>query len=540
LPQVLWRGRSKEYLLFEVICICFAFFFGLLVRRAGLPPLVGFLAAGFAINAFGPQLGLPPESGEVLDHISHLGVLLLLFTVGLKLRLGQIVQPQVLGSALAHVVIWSLGLGVVLALATGLDARTALVLAVALAFSSTVFSAKSIEAKRDIGTFYGRTTIGILVVQDLVALAVLAAAGGTVPSLWAIPALAALPFLRPVFFRLLDMSGRDELLVLAGMLLALVVGGAGFAALGISAEIGALAMGLMLSTHPRAKELSNALWGLKEVFLVGFFLQIGMSGIPGPEDMALAAVFLALLPLKGALFFFLLLLFRLRSRTAFLTALSLSVYSEFGLIVIAGLMPEWLVPMAVAVSLSLIIAAPFDFYAQRFYERFEPFLRRFEPARIHRDELPTDLGSARILILGMGRTGTAAYDHLVPVETRIVGLDADIYRLASLRESGRNVLFADVEDAGFWRDLRMGSLAAVILAMDSIEAKEQAAKALRRKGFAGPIVSHALYEDYLPRLRAAGATHTYLTMTQAGVGLAEQAAQAIDLDTSPPDKIPTS
>ena len=523
--------------MFEVICISFAFFFGLVVRRAGLPPLVGFLAAGFAISAIGQRVGLPPGSGEVLGHISHLGVLLLLFTVGLKLRLGQILQPQVLGSALAHVVIWSLGLVAALVLAAGLDARTALLLGVALAFSSTVFSAKTIEAKRDIGTFYGRTTIGILVVQDLIALAVLAAAGGNVPSLWAIPALIILPFLRPVFFRLLDLSGHDELLVLAGMLLALVVGGAGFAALGLGPEIGALAMGLILSTHARAKELSNALWGLKEVFLVGFFLQIGMTGLPGPQDLALAAIFLALLPLKGVLFFFLLLLFRLRSRTAFLAAVSLTVYSEFGLIVIAGLMPEWLVPMAVAVSLSLVIAAPFDRAAQRLYERYEPFLRRFDPERIHRDELPTDLGNARILILGMGRTGTAAYDHLIPVETRIVGLDADTYRLASLRDSGRNVLFADVEDAGFWRDLRMGSLAAVILAMDSVEAKEQAALALRRKGFAGPIVSHALYEDYLPRLKAAGATHTYLTMTQAGVGLAEQAARAIDLDTSPPVKV---
>lgn len=153
--------------MFEVICISFAFFFGLVVRRAALPPLVGFLAAGFAISALGQRVGLPPGSGEVLGHISHLGVLLLLFTVGLKLRLGQILQPQVLGSALAHVVIWSLGLVAALVLAAGLDARTALLLGVALAFSSTVFSAKTIEAKRDTGTFYGRTTIGILVVQDL-------------------------------------------------------------------------------------------------------------------------------------------------------------------------------------------------------------------------------------------------------------------------------------------------------------------------------------------------------------------------------------
>ena len=65
--------------------------------------------------------------------------------------------------------------------------------------------------------------------------------------------------------------------------------------------------------------------------------------------------------------------------------------------------------------------------------------------------------------------------------------------------------------------------------MDNIDAKEMAAKALRRKGFRGPIVSHALYESHLERLQAAGATDTYLTMNQAGIGLADQAARAIGL-----------
>ena len=71
--------------MFEVITISFAFFFGLAVRQIGLPPLVGFLAAGFAIKAFAGGLGFPEYSGKILDHVAHLGVLLLLFTVGLLL-----------------------------------------------------------------------------------------------------------------------------------------------------------------------------------------------------------------------------------------------------------------------------------------------------------------------------------------------------------------------------------------------------------------------------------------------------------------------
>jgi len=516
--------------MFEVICISFAFFFGLAVRQVGLPPLVGFLAAGFAINAIGPSLGLPEETGEILKYVAHLGVLLLLFAVGLKLRLEQVIQPQVLGGSLIHFAITATVFTLGLAMFLQLDWNTALLLAIALSFSSTVFSAKILEAKRDLGSFYGRTAIGILIVQDIVALVVLGIWGGQAPTIWAL-AVFAVPLLRPVLHWLLDFSGHDELLVLMGMLLALVVGGMGFESVGLSSEIGALVMGLLLSTHRRAKELSDALWALKEVFLVGFFLQIGMSGLPDLGDLAFAVVFALILPLKGLLFFFLLILFRMRARTSFMAAASLTAYSEFGLIVAAGVLPEWLVPLAVAVSLSFVVSAPLNRLSQQLFERHEARFQRFEASRVHVDELPTDLGNARVLILGMGRTGTAAYDHLSPSCDRIVAIDADTYKTQAHRSAGRNALFADVEDASFWRGLDVSKLEVVILAMDSVEAKECSARALRRNGFEGPIVSHALFEEHIDRLKSAGATHTYLTMNQAGMGLADHAARAINLDS---------
>ncbi|MFN4192286.1 MAG: cation:proton antiporter [Tabrizicola sp.] len=519
--------------MFEVVCLSFAFFAGLAVRQIGLPPLVGFLLAGFAINALGKPLGLPDYASPVLDHVSHLGVLLLLFGVGLKLRLAQLAQPQVLAGALVHSLLFTALFGIGLGLLLGLDGRTALLLGMVLSFSSTVFSAKVLETKRDIRAFYGRTAIGILIVQDIIALVVLALFGGQTPSPWALVLVGALPLVRPVLHRLLDASGHDELLVLAGMLLSLVIGGAGFDAVGLGSEVGALVMGLLLSTHPRAKELSDALWSLKELFLVGFFLQIGMSGLPGASDFIIALAFLLVLPLKGALFFGLLVMSRLRARTAFLAAVNLTAYSEFSLIVAKGIMPDWLVPLALAVSLSFIAAAQIDRLAPRLYERAEPWLKRLEARRVHRDELPTDLGAARVMVLGMGRTGTAAYDRLEDAYRPIVGIDADTYRVAGHVEAGRNVLFADVEDAGFWRGLRMSGVVCVILAMDNLSAKESAARALRLKGFSGPIVSHALYEDHIPRLREAGATHIYQTMSQAGIGLADQAVRAIETDLVP-------
>jgi Trk K+ transport system NAD-binding subunit len=149
---------------------------------------------------------------------------------------------------------------------------------------------------------------------------------------------------------------------------------------------------------------------------------------------------------------------------------------------------------------------------------------------VHRDELSTDLGDARVLILGMERTGTAAYDHRRLSCDRLVAIDSDSYKIEAHRKAVRNALFADVEDAGFWRNLNVTGIEAVILAMDSVEAKECAARALRRNGFEGPIVSHALFEEHIERLKSAGATHTYLTMNQAGIGLADDTARAIKLN----------
>lgn len=517
--------------MFEVICISFAFIFGLVVRRFGLPPLVGFLAAGFAVNAFGPPLGLPENTDYVLKHVAHLGVLLLLFTVGLKLQLSQMTQPQVAGGALGHFAITTTVFTLGLYWLAELDWMTALLVAIALSFSSTVFSAKTLESKRDIGAFYGRTAIGILIVQDIIAMVVLAIWGGKSPTIWALWVIA-IPLARPVLHRLLDLVGDDELLVLLGMLLALVIGGMGFEAVGLSSEIGALVMGLMLSTHKHAKKLSNALWSLKEVFLVGFFLQIGMNGLPQLSDLVFAAVMVAILPLKGVLFFFLLIAFKLRARSAFMAAASLTAYSEFGLIVAAGVLPEWLVPLALAVALSLMISAPLNRAAQQVFEHFEARLEKFQLAATHRDELPTDLGDARFFILGMGRTGTAAYDCLAEMGKPVIAVDSDTYKIAAHQNAGRKALFADVEDAGFWRNLNLSEIEAVILAMDHIEAKEYAACSLREAGYTGPIISHVLSEDHLQRLREAGATHTYLTMQNAGRSLANQAIDTPEAATA--------
>ncbi len=508
----------------EAVWITFAFGLGLMVKAAGLPPLVGYLAAGFMLSGLAAVTSLEVGSTAVLEHIAHLGVLLLLFSVGLKLKLRSVLSPEVIGGSLLHFLITCAVFTPGLHLLMGLDWQTSLLLAIALSFSSTVLAAKVLEAKRELRAFHGRVAIGILIMQDLIALVVMSLASGKNPSEWAL-VVFGLPLLRPALFRLLDASGHDELLVLLGLVLALVLGGAGFEAVGLSSELGALVFGAMLADHPRAQELTKSLWSVKEMFLVGFFLQIGMGGLPNGDALMFALIATLILPLKGVLFFFLLLAFRLRARSSFLSTLSLTNYSEFGLIVASVALPQWLVPLALTVALSFIISAPINRFTHVLFERFAHRLTPFESRRRHPDEQPISLGDTRILIMGMGRTGTAAYDQLAADEPRIMGLDSDPAKTHQLQKAGRHVVFGDAEDTSFWQGLHMPAVESVILTMGDIEGKLIAAKNLRKNGFQGFIAAHTLYEDEAARIREAGADEAYLTMSETGVALASQVLQ---------------
>ncbi|MCK6372072.1 MAG: cation:proton antiporter, partial [Gammaproteobacteria bacterium] len=302
-----------------------AFGLGLLARQIGLPPLVGFLAAGFMLNA----LGFEPVHTAV--ELGEVGVWLLLFTVGLKLRFRSLVRPEVWGTAVLHMVI-SGGVAALLVKAQlGLTWPMAWLLGAAFAFSSTVLAAIVLEPRKELRAFHGRVAIGILILQDLVAVALLGTGAQMSPSPWAM-LLLALPLAKFLLDRLVSITGHGELLPLLGVLLAVAVGGFGFRALGLSPELGSLVLGAMLASHARAGELGSALWGMKEIFLVGFFLSVGLTGTPTLETLIGAGLLMLVLPLKAALFFFLLLAIGLRARSSFLAALSLASYSEFGLI----------------------------------------------------------------------------------------------------------------------------------------------------------------------------------------------------------------
>lgn len=513
----------------DVAWISLAFFLGFLARLVGLPPLVGFLITGFVLHYLGFA------SGEMLQKFSDLGITLLLFTVGLKLNLKVLIRPQVWSVTVLHtsIIIALFGAAIFglslmgIPLFAGLDLRHSLMLAFALSFSSTVFVVKSLEEKGEMNSLHGRIAVGILVVQDLAAVIFLGASTGKLPSLWA-PLLFLLVPLRPLFHYLLQKSGHGELLILYGLVLAL--GGAELFELGgIKDDLGALIMGVLISHHPKSKEMAKSLLGFKDLFLLGFFLSIGMSGQLSLEAMIIGLLFLPFVFVKSAILFALLTRFNLRARTSLLATLNLNNYSEFGLIVAAigvnnGWMDgEWLVVIAIALSLSFVVAAPLGNRDDNIYKMFSGFWRKFQRKERLSDDMVLDTLGATIAIFGMGRVGSGAYDKMRELHgNTVVGIDFDAEIVKKHQAVGRTCLHGDPSDADFWDNIAQNhNIELVMLALPNLKATLDALEQLREISFPGRIAATARFPDEEKILRRSGATAVFNIYTEAGTGFAD-------------------
>ncbi len=512
----------------DVVWISIAFVLGLLSRSVGLPPMVGFLATGFLLNAYGI------DSGETLEKLSDLGITLLLFTVGLKLNLRTLARPQVwavtgLHTSIVVVVfgftIYALSLSGVSFL-SDLDLSRALLIAFALSFSSTVFVVKVLEEKGEMASLHGRIAVGILIMQDIGAVIFLAVSTATWPSIWALLIVLLVP-LRPMLHQLLQRVGHGELLVLYGFLLAL--GGAEiFELVGLKGDLGALVLGVLIANHRKADEMAKTMLGFKDLFLLGFFLSIGLSGQPTLETVVIGALIAPFVFFKSALFFGLLTGFKLRARTSLLASLNLTNFSEFGLIVAAigvangWIDREWLIVIAIAQSLSFAIAAGLNSVSHQLYTRHRATWKRLQRADLLAEDQSLDIGGATIAVIGMGGIGTGTYDKMREIYgDTVVGVDIDPVTANNQRSLGRNVLRGDPSDADFWDRIQAThTLETVMLALPKLTINLAVLEQLRSASFTGRVAATARFPDEVEMLKEAGAHTVFNIYTEAGAGFA--------------------
>lgn len=470
----------------DIIWIGAAFVAGILLSRLNIPPLVGYLLAGIALSF------TSYESGTLLKEISHLGVIFLLFTVGLHIKLKNIIQLEVLGVGFTHLAISTL-LFTPLCLYFGLGLEAALFIGITLGFSSTVLTAKTLESRNELGAYYGRVAIGILIIQDLVAIGLIAYAGGGIPSPYAV-ALLGLPFLRRPLNWLLNEIKNDELLLLLALSLA-IGGDILFQSFNLSGELGALVTGMLFATNAKSDQLEKKIWSIKEAFLVGFFLQTGLGGLPGPSSYWLIASLIVLLPIKGFIFYGLFMAFGLRSRTGYLSSSTLTAYSEFTLIsgavaASAGIIPaEYIVILGLVTAVSYSINVILVTNEDSIWDKISPLFSKLERDTKHPDHQPVSLGAAEYLVIGLGTAGCAAFKRYKEKGKRVVGLDIDPDVIEKRRQEGDRVVYADVQDSDTWEKLETDKIQSILLSMSSnINLKKHIVYLIRKKNkFQGNI-----------------------------------------------------
>jgi Kef-type K+ transport system membrane component KefB len=330
------------------LCILFAWGLGLLAHFTRQPLILAYLIAGFVIGPFG--MGWV-KSQESITVISELGLIFMLFMIGLEIDLKKIVRAgKVILFAAGGQLIGGVLLGMLFFIGIGLSMGSghfdALYLCIACALSSTVIIVKVLYEKRELDTLPGRITLGVLVLQDIFAILFLAIQPsldnlqisvilisiGRVGVLVA-TALVLSRYVLPWLFH--QIARRPELILLGALAWCFLIGEIA-ERLHLSREMGSLVAGVSLSTFPYALDVTAKVTTLRDFFITLFFVALGMTiPIPGASVIGLALMIAAFTVVSRVLTTFVpLYLMKQGLRASLLPAINLAQISEFSLVVI--------------------------------------------------------------------------------------------------------------------------------------------------------------------------------------------------------------
>ncbi len=443
------------------LSIVVASLLGYLARLIRQPLILGYIAAGVLI---GPQGFRLIENQEEVAVLSELGLAFLLFIVGLEIDV-----KKFRSSGTASVVIGTLQvvlcsvLGVGAALWLGFADRDALYIGVALSFSSTMIVVKLLSDRKELDTLPGRVSLGILLVQDVLAIVVLAAqsniddlsVGPLLVSLAMGLGLIAVSFLAsrfvlPVAFR--RVAQNPELMLVLSISWCFVM-----CWLALEAEfsivMGALIAGVSISTFPYSHDVIVKIRSLRDFFVTLFFVSLGMQLIVGSGSLLLAGALLSVFIIlsRFATIFTFAYLLRLGTRVGILSSIFLAQSSEFSLVIATlGLGYGHISAEVVSlVAITLVITSTVSTYlilgghtiaraGVGFFERLGLHSSR------HQAAVGAEALGGETLLLGCHRLGSALVEDLADTDRNLRVLDFNPEVLTKLKERGVPASYVDL------------------------------------------------------------------------------------------------
>lgn len=527
------------------LSILFAWVLGLLAHFTRQPLILAYLVAGFFIGPFG--MGWV-KSQESISVISELGLIFMLFMIGLEIDLKKIVRAgpviliaaggQLLGGCLLGVLFF-MGIG----LSLGGGAFDALYLTVACALSSTVIIVKVLYEKRELDTLPGRITLGVLVLQDIFAILFLAVQPSLanlqvsviVLSIARVGALVATALIlsRYVLPRLFhQIARRPELLLLGALAWCFLIGEIA-EKLHLSREMGSLVAGVSISTFPYALDVTAKVTTLRDFFITLFFVALGMTiPIPNGSVITLALIIAAFTVVSRVVTTFTpLYLMKQGLRASLLPAINLAQISEFSLVVIQTGITAGHIKTETASAASfafVVLAVVSTFVMARSGEITKSLigplkkigLRDLDHAH-HAESHEGGHGETnRIVILGFFRAASALLDQIerqneaLLEQITVIDFNPNVFR--TLGDRGVHVIYGDISNVDTLVHAGIGKAEIIILSVpDSLLVGANNEKLVRHVRALNPtakIVANADLLASVTDLYAAGAD--YVTVTR--------------------------
>lgn len=512
---------------------------GLLARALRQPPIIGFILAGFVL---GPLGATRIENQQLIALFSQIGIVLLLFLVGLELDWSHL---RKLGKAAFNLALLQISLTFALGYSTGLffglTPIAAIVIGLALTFSSTIVVLRLISAKNDVQSLYGQLSVALLLIQDLVAVVVLVlitgnqAAGSVgveVASLgiklfllfataWAVAQL-----ILPSLFK--TVAKTRDLLVLTSLAWCFL-GAIGAHLIGFSYEIGAFVAGLSLASLPYASDVFGQIRPLRDFFIVLFFVLLGLSFNPGGMvDWRLVGILIGIsVVAKPIIILISLAAQRFRIRTSFFAAFSLGQMSEFSVILAMAASNRQLIDGSVLGAIIIATAVSFALSsyvinaAPLLYNWFKPILMRLQlPGNSYHLESIPEL-KEHIIIFGYHRTAFHILRKLRRMKEDVLVVDFNPDIIEALRKRHIPSVFGDASDPELFETIHLKNAKLIISTIPHQEENHMLIRQARAAHKDMAMITTAEDVDDAIALYEAGADYVILPKLVTGEHIAQ-------------------
>ena len=488
----------EPFIQFSLILLI-VLFISTIIRLLKQPLIIGYIVSGIVV---GPLFLNLIKNVQTISVFSEMGIAFLLFIVGLHLSpkvikevgkvalitgLGQIIFTSVIG----FLIIYLLGFNVI----------TAIYIAIALTFSSTIIIMKLLSDKDALEKLYGKISIGFLLVQDLVAIVILIVISSIMNSsnspnnflfMLVLKGVLLMIVLIPVSYyclpRLSDFFAKSQ----EYLFLFAISWGFGisilFAYLGFSIEVGALIAGIMLSMSPYTHEISSKLKPLRDFFIISFFIILGSQMVfQNIGNLIIPIIILSCFILIGNPLIVMILMgvMGYSKKTSFMAGLTVAQISEFSLILIAlgvktGNLNQEILSFVTVIGLITIAGSTYMIkYSDFIFNKFSRILSIFERKNIHEIDLPKK--KFDYILLGYNRIGFSIMKTFKKITKKHLVIDFNPNIVKELQKEGINAIYGDVDDSGLLEELEINKAKVVVSTIPEKETNMLILEVLKRE-----------------------------------------------------------